>query len=98
MPSLTSASTASLIHPAAARTSSPPPYQKSDKPARSYLSLKRKQYEYTFGVFMMEPWEKAVFDTMIALVALLGVYAIWHYVPGATSNLMAKASYYMSAH
>ncbi|KAJ3018180.1 hypothetical protein HKX48_003042 [Thoreauomyces humboldtii] len=72
-------------------------YQKSSKPSRSWIALKRLQYEYTFGVFMMEPWEKRVFDAAIVLFVGLFGYAIWHYAPGAAHNLVARSTFYVAA-
>ncbi|KAI8823626.1 uncharacterized protein EV422DRAFT_565563 [Fimicolochytrium jonesii] len=66
-------------------------------PARSFLAIKLKQYEYTFGLYMMEPWEKACFNTVILLFAFFIVYAVYWYLPSTAYNLVAKATYYLSA-
>ncbi|KAJ3150220.1 hypothetical protein HDU89_003309 [Geranomyces variabilis] len=91
-----SASSASLSGSQPSAAVPPPTYVKSARPHRSYLALKRLQYEYTFGVFMMEPWEKAIFDTVVVMFAVLCGYAIWIYAPEAAHNLVHKATYYIS--
>ncbi|KAI8905664.1 hypothetical protein DFJ77DRAFT_443554 [Powellomyces hirtus] len=90
--SLTS-SQSTLVQPC---TISPPAtYRKSPRPTRSWLALKRLQYEYTFGVYMMEPWEKAIFDAIVLMFATLFVYAIWRYGPSTANNLVTKTTYYI---
>ncbi|KAI9099448.1 hypothetical protein DFS34DRAFT_617614 [Phlyctochytrium arcticum] len=63
---------------------------------RSYLSLKLRQYEWTFGLYMMEPWEKAIFNTFVLFFFSMFMYTIYAYVPAGAASLVNRAGYYLS--
>ncbi|KPI38429.1 uncharacterized protein AB675_12122 [Cyphellophora attinorum] len=42
------------------------------------LRLKYYQYEVTFGLYMLEPWERVVLNMIVLLLAILIGLALWH--------------------
>lgn len=53
------------------------------------------QYETTFGLYMLEPWEKALFNLVVGTFALLFLYATTHAIP-AVESLSARIAYYLT--
>ncbi|KAG0227580.1 hypothetical protein B0O80DRAFT_454195 [Mortierella sp. GBAus27b] len=47
---------------------------------RSYLKQLNYSYEVTTGLYMLEPWEKAVFNSVVMVALLLTTYATYNYV------------------
>ncbi|KAK3810903.1 MAG: small subunit of serine palmitoyltransferase-like protein [Benniella sp.] len=47
---------------------------------RSYVKQLNYSYEVTTGLYMLEPWEKAVFNSVVMVGFLLTTYATYNYV------------------
>ncbi|ORY04335.1 hypothetical protein K493DRAFT_311417 [Basidiobolus meristosporus CBS 931.73] len=58
------------------------------------LSLKYYQYELVTALYMLEPWEKACFNTIVVLGFLLTLYTTVIYVPEYASSALTKISAY----
>lgn len=39
------------------------------------LNIINYKYQLTFGLYMLEPWERAIFNTIVVLLGLLCLYA-----------------------
>ncbi|KAG0255480.1 hypothetical protein BG011_005090 [Mortierella polycephala] len=46
---------------------------------RSNLKQVNYRYEVTTGLYMLEPWEKAVFNSVVMVGLLLTTYASYNY-------------------
>ncbi|TPX40939.1 hypothetical protein SeLEV6574_g06323 [Synchytrium endobioticum] len=63
---------------------------------RDWIRLKNYQYELTFGLYMLEGWEKATFNTVVLLLLTLIVYSAYSQLPHYVPALVRKTVYYMS--
>jgi len=62
----------------------------------NYLRLRYYQYEVTFGVYMMTPTEKLVFNTLIlAIFAALAFALFWGFRPFIV-NAVCRILYYIT--
>ncbi|CAO0800561.1 unnamed protein product [Mucor circinelloides] len=48
---------------------------------RSFLSTKLYQYELQTALYMLEPWEKALFNTIVLSIVSLSVVTMYQYTP-----------------
>ncbi|CAG8483557.1 9581_t:CDS:2 [Funneliformis mosseae] len=60
------------------------------KTFRKHLALKNYQYEITTGLYMLEPWEKALFT--------LFTYATVFYLPEQMAYFASRLSEYTSVY
>ncbi|CAG8605902.1 7976_t:CDS:2 [Paraglomus brasilianum] len=60
----------------------------------NYLALKNYQYELTTALYMLEPWEKALFNSLVIIGSSLLVYATIFYLPDHLSQVAAKIAEY----
>ncbi|KAI8377251.1 small subunit of serine palmitoyltransferase-like protein [Blakeslea trispora] len=51
------------------------------KSISSYLSTKLYQYELQTALYMLEPWEKALFNTIVLSIISLSVITMYQYSP-----------------
>ncbi|KAK9721003.1 hypothetical protein K7432_003782 [Basidiobolus ranarum] len=58
------------------------------------LSLKYYQYELITALYMLEPWEKACFNTIVLTGLSLALYTTVVYVPEYASSAITKMSAY----
>ncbi|KAI8805511.1 hypothetical protein BJ742DRAFT_819851 [Cladochytrium replicatum] len=86
-----------------ARSSIPPvPPLKPNKKAGFIAHLHHSiliwiyQYELTFGLYMLDPWEKTVFNTFIGLLFVLGSYATWRVLPEYARYMIQQGIYYLA--
>ena len=49
--------------------------------AASWISSWYREYEYVTAVYLLEPWEKRIVNTVMAGLALFTLYAAYSYVP-----------------
>ncbi|KAG0091029.1 small subunit of serine palmitoyltransferase-like protein [Gamsiella multidivaricata] len=54
---------------------------------RSYVKQLNYSYEVTTGLYMLEPWEKAVFNSVVMVGFLLTTYATYNYISKLTGGL-----------
>lgn len=47
----------------------------------NYLSTKLYQYELQTALYMLEPWEKALFNTIVLSIVSLSVVTMYQYTP-----------------
>ncbi|KAI9252466.1 hypothetical protein BY458DRAFT_523088 [Sporodiniella umbellata] len=47
----------------------------------SYLSTKIYQYELQTALYMLEPWEKALFNTIVLSILSLSFITMYQYTP-----------------
>ncbi|KAF1806089.1 small subunit of serine palmitoyltransferase-like protein [Mucor lusitanicus] len=47
----------------------------------SFLSTKLYQYELQTALYMLEPWEKALFNTIVLSIISLSVVTMYQYTP-----------------
>ncbi|KAI9274091.1 small subunit of serine palmitoyltransferase-like protein [Helicostylum pulchrum] len=47
----------------------------------SFLSTKLYQYELQTALYMLEPWEKALFNTIVLSIVSLSVITMYQYTP-----------------
>ncbi|ETW75459.1 hypothetical protein HETIRDRAFT_331489 [Heterobasidion irregulare TC 32-1] len=70
------------------------------KPPRSKLGAllwrKRIWFETTFGASVLEPWEKTLFYTVLALVSTLFWAWVYKYLPHQLMSMALRARYYVS--
>ncbi|KAI8919583.1 hypothetical protein BC831DRAFT_515853 [Entophlyctis helioformis] len=52
------------------------------------------KYELTLGLYMLEPWEKTAFNSIVLLFSLFFVYTCYRWLPSYTSYVVAKSQYY----
>jgi Small subunit of serine palmitoyltransferase-like len=53
------------------------------------------KYEVTLGLYMLEPWEKCIFNCLALIFAMLLVYATQQVVP-AWQNFSGRIAYYLT--
>ncbi|KAI8329162.1 small subunit of serine palmitoyltransferase-like protein [Choanephora cucurbitarum] len=51
------------------------------KSISNYLSTKLYQYELQTALYMLEPWEKALFNTIVLSIISLSVITMYQYSP-----------------
>ncbi|CAB4383346.1 hypothetical protein RhiirA5_495591 [Rhizophagus irregularis] len=71
------------------------------KAIRNYLALKNYQYEVTTALYMLEPWEKALFNSIVIVFLALFTYTTFFYVfylPEQLAYFASRLSYYASAY
>ncbi|KAI7900065.1 small subunit of serine palmitoyltransferase-like protein [Cokeromyces recurvatus] len=51
------------------------------KRTSSYLSTLLYQYELQTALYMLEPWEKALFNTILLSIILLSFVTMYQYTP-----------------
>ncbi|KAF9176487.1 hypothetical protein BGZ51_000528 [Haplosporangium sp. Z 767] len=54
---------------------------------RSNIKQLNYRYEVTTGLYMLEPWEKAVFNSVVMVGLLLTTYASYNYFSKLTGGL-----------
>ncbi|KAF9171030.1 hypothetical protein BGX21_002880 [Mortierella sp. AD011] len=54
---------------------------------RSFIKRTNYSYEVTTGLYMLEPWEKAVFNSVVLVGILLTTYASYNYLSKLTGEL-----------
>ncbi|KAL2915049.1 hypothetical protein HK105_205376 [Polyrhizophydium stewartii] len=52
-------------------------------------------YEVTFGLYMLEPWEKTLFNSIILVFAGFFVYACYRWLPLLSAEAVSKFNYYL---
>ncbi|KAJ1568668.1 hypothetical protein HK096_005747 [Nowakowskiella sp. JEL0078] len=67
------------------------------KQLKESLALKIYQYELTIGLYMLEPWEKTLFNMFLLLMLSLAMYTTYAYLPDSATYLLAKSKYYLSS-
>ncbi|KAI8379287.1 uncharacterized protein BYT42DRAFT_321489 [Radiomyces spectabilis] len=55
----------------------------------NYLRRKKLQYELLTAVYVMEPWEQLVFNTIMAIVVFLTVKAALQLMPAVVNQTAA---------
>lgn len=82
-------STSTSFHQGKRRTSVP-------AKVSNYLRLRYYQYEVTFGLYVMTPTEKLVFNTMVLAALAFLVYALfWGFEPFLVNSL-CRFIYYLT--
>ncbi|KAI8609914.1 hypothetical protein BC830DRAFT_1148293 [Chytriomyces sp. MP71] len=61
-----------------------------------WIAVKTYQYELTFGLYMLEPFEKIIFNTVFVLFFGFFLYRGVTMVPDATQYVLEKGRYYLS--
>ncbi|KAI8382989.1 hypothetical protein BD560DRAFT_206011 [Blakeslea trispora] len=46
----------------------------------NYLSEKKYQYELQTALYMLEPWEKALFNSFALCLLVISAIAVYHFV------------------
>ncbi|KAI8975783.1 hypothetical protein BDF20DRAFT_880682 [Mycotypha africana] len=46
-----------------------------------FLSRKLYQYELQTALYMLEPWEKAIFNTIVLSIVSLSIVTMYQYTP-----------------
>ncbi|KAF9203705.1 hypothetical protein BGZ49_006142 [Haplosporangium sp. Z 27] len=54
---------------------------------RNFIKRTNYSYEVTTGLYMLEPWEKAVFNSIVLVGILLTTYASYNYLSKLTGGL-----------
>ncbi|KAF8985183.1 hypothetical protein BGZ46_005729 [Entomortierella lignicola] len=54
---------------------------------RNFIKRANYSYEVTTGLYMLEPWEKAVFNSIVLVGILLTTYASYNYLSKLTGGL-----------
>ena len=54
--------------------------------------------ETTFGISVMEPWEKAVFLTFVTLLTLLIAAWLYQVLPNQLFHVQHRVAYYLFGH
>ncbi|EXJ84652.1 hypothetical protein A1O3_05322 [Capronia epimyces CBS 606.96] len=60
----------------------------------NYLRLRYYQYEVTFGVYVMTPTEKFIFNTMVIVAFIALLYALFWGVEPFVVNTLCRVKYY----
>ncbi|KAI9027301.1 hypothetical protein J3Q64DRAFT_1657273 [Phycomyces blakesleeanus] len=53
-----------------------------------YVSTKIYQYELQTALYMLEPWEKALFNTLLLSIVSLSAVTLYQYTPLVFNKLM----------
>ncbi|KAJ3313209.1 hypothetical protein HDV04_002370 [Boothiomyces sp. JEL0838] len=59
-----------------------------------FLKLKVYQYELTTGLYMLEPLEKIILNSIFLLFAFMGFYSFVSYFPSSITSFGRLYSYY----
>ncbi|KAJ1650340.1 hypothetical protein IWQ61_008831 [Dispira simplex] len=60
------------------------------------LKLWIYRYEVTTGLYMLEPWEKSIFNSIVLIFIALSCYTAYVYLPSYLHNLATKVTEYTS--
>ncbi|KAI9304310.1 hypothetical protein BJ944DRAFT_202894 [Cunninghamella echinulata] len=60
----------------------------SNKGFSNYVSTKIYQYELQTALYMLEPWEKALFNTIVLSIVALSVFTMYQYTPVVFSKML----------
>ncbi|KAJ1969357.1 hypothetical protein IWQ62_000680 [Dispira parvispora] len=60
------------------------------------LKLWVYRYEVTTGLYMLEPWEKSIFNSIVLIFIAFSCYTAYVYLPSYLHNLAAKVTEYTS--
>ncbi|KAI9287056.1 small subunit of serine palmitoyltransferase-like protein [Umbelopsis sp. AD052] len=52
-----------------------------------YVSTKIYQYELQTALYMLEPWEKALFNSIVLVILSLAIMTVYQYTPSVLSKL-----------
>ncbi|GAB5591606.1 hypothetical protein Unana1_06506 [Umbelopsis nana] len=52
-----------------------------------YISTKIYQYELQTALYMLEPWEKALFNGIVLIILSLGIMTVVQYTPSVISKI-----------
>ncbi|KAG8871893.1 hypothetical protein FRB97_008232 [Tulasnella sp. 331] len=63
-------------------------------PFKRYLWEWRVCIEVTFGLSMMEPWEKLMTTATVCLILTLLVFSVYYYLPQHVAVIWRRAKYY----
>ncbi|KAJ1985212.1 hypothetical protein H4R34_000171 [Dimargaris verticillata] len=58
------------------------------------LKLAKYRYEVTTGLYMMEPWEKTIFNSILIVSVCFSLYTAYVYLPSYLQNLGVKIAEY----
>ncbi|THH16311.1 hypothetical protein EW146_g4310 [Bondarzewia mesenterica] len=72
------------------------PYKPPSSHLGAFLWRKRVWLEVTFGVSVLEPWEKILYITVLTVLSSLFGIWIYKYLPHQLSTTYARARYYVS--
>ncbi|ORZ18076.1 hypothetical protein BCR42DRAFT_413103 [Absidia repens] len=61
----------------------------NEKGFSNYISTKIYQYELQTALYMLEPWEKALFNTIMISLVGLSFLTMYQYTPVIFSKLLA---------
>ncbi|KAI8338967.1 small subunit of serine palmitoyltransferase-like protein [Chlamydoabsidia padenii] len=59
-----------------------------EKSYSKYISTKIYQYELQTALYMLEPWEKALFNTIMLCIVGLSVLTMYQYTPIVFNKLL----------
>jgi len=60
---------------------------------REWLSLKNYQYQVTTGIYMLEPWERTIFNATLVTILGMSVYSTYAYLPAYIHNVLVYFGY-----
>ncbi|KAH8556430.1 small subunit of serine palmitoyltransferase-like protein [Umbelopsis sp. PMI_123] len=52
-----------------------------------YISTKVYQYELQTALYMLEPWEKALFNGIVLIILSLAIMTVYQYTPSVLNKL-----------
>ncbi|KAJ3391311.1 hypothetical protein HDU84_006227 [Entophlyctis sp. JEL0112] len=61
-----------------------------------WIGLKIHQYELTFGLYMLEPWEKLILNSIFILFFGFFIVRGMSMFPDLTNFVLEKGRYYLS--
>ncbi|KAG8986329.1 hypothetical protein FRB94_010217 [Tulasnella sp. JGI-2019a] len=64
------------------------------QPFKRFLWEWRMRIEVTFGLSMMEPWEKLMTTATVCLILTLLVFSVYYYLPQHVAVIWRRAKYY----
>lgn len=56
---------------------------------REWVSLKYYQYELNSGIYMLEPWERVLFNVILIGFILLSIVSSYYFMPGSIKRSAA---------
>lgn len=60
---------------------------------RAWLALKNYQYQAVTGIFMLEPWERTIFNTTLVTILGMSVYTTYAYLPAYIHHIIGYFGY-----
>ncbi|PFX30691.1 Serine palmitoyltransferase small subunit A [Stylophora pistillata] len=60
---------------------------------REWLWLKNYQYQVITGIYMLEPWERTIFNATLVTILGMSVYSTYAYLPAYIYNVLAYFGY-----